>query len=434
MVAIIDAQRSEIGVLCRKHRVRRLEVFGSPADRTIDRSTFCGFRKRFKKELKDLFRQIGRVGMVRGLPRRNQTALDGTRVKANRSPGRRSGSQRATRIPNGFPGGAPWAMFYRPYEPSAAKLCIRLRGEAGANEHPPAYDMRRKPMNRRLTLLSQHTTALSLLAAGLIVPTRVAAHDSWLVADKNLVAINESVRLAFVTAEVFPISDHAPKPDRVTEWVVAQGPNKRTVEGASVEGNELAARLKLDRPGIHAVGIAMQPGFIELAAKEFGEYLEDEKATAALAAHRRGPGDQPGREFYTKFAKTFVEVAGGGPPTDFTQPVGHKLEIIPLSNPCQWKVGDEVKVRVLLEGRPAPNLRVSSGHEGLGPHTYVESVITGADGMARVKLSRPGLWFLRTHTIHTIREQPAYAPRDAPKADWESFWASITFRVLDRGP
>ncbi len=289
-------------------------------------------------------------------------------------------------------------------------------------------------MNHRLTRLSQYTTVLSLLVVGLIAPTRVAAHDSWLVADKNLVAINESVRLAFVTAEVFPISEHAPKPDRVTEWVVAHGPNKRTVEGAAVEGNELAARLKLDRPGVHAVGIAIQPGFIELAAKEFGDYLEEEKATAALVAHRRGPGEQPGREFYTKFAKTFVEVAGGGSPTAFTQPVGHKLEIIPLSNPCAWKVGENVKVRVLLDGQPASGLRISSGHEGLGPHTYFEHATTDVDGAARFKLSRPGLWFLRTHTIHTIREQPAYAPRDAPKADWESFWASITFRVLDQSP
>jgi predicted nucleotidyltransferase len=36
MVAIIDAQRSELEALCRKHRVRRLEVFGSAADGTFD--------------------------------------------------------------------------------------------------------------------------------------------------------------------------------------------------------------------------------------------------------------------------------------------------------------------------------------------------------------------------------------------------------------
>ena len=53
--------------------------------RTIDHSTFCDFRTKFKRELKDLFRQIGRVAMHVGLVRLNQVAFDGTRVKANSS-------------------------------------------------------------------------------------------------------------------------------------------------------------------------------------------------------------------------------------------------------------------------------------------------------------------------------------------------------------
>ena len=54
--------------------------------RTIDHSTFCAFRTRFKRELKDLFAQIGRLAMRLGLVRLNQVALDGTRARANSSP------------------------------------------------------------------------------------------------------------------------------------------------------------------------------------------------------------------------------------------------------------------------------------------------------------------------------------------------------------
>ena len=36
MVAIIDKRINELTNLCRKHRVRRLEVFGSAADGTFD--------------------------------------------------------------------------------------------------------------------------------------------------------------------------------------------------------------------------------------------------------------------------------------------------------------------------------------------------------------------------------------------------------------
>jgi transposase len=51
--------------------------------RRIDHSTICKFRTRFGKELKNVFRQIGRIAMEMGLIRLNEVGLDGTRVKAN---------------------------------------------------------------------------------------------------------------------------------------------------------------------------------------------------------------------------------------------------------------------------------------------------------------------------------------------------------------
>lgn len=53
--------------------------------RRIDHSTFCKFRTRFEKELKDLFGQIGRIAMGMGMIRLNNVGLDGTRILANSS-------------------------------------------------------------------------------------------------------------------------------------------------------------------------------------------------------------------------------------------------------------------------------------------------------------------------------------------------------------
>lgn len=50
-----------------------------------DHSTICDFRTRFRRELKDLFKQIGRLAMSMGLIRLNQVGLDGTQVRANSS-------------------------------------------------------------------------------------------------------------------------------------------------------------------------------------------------------------------------------------------------------------------------------------------------------------------------------------------------------------
>ena len=53
--------------------------------RVIDHRTLCGFRTRFRRELKDLFRHLGRLAMAMGVVRLNCVALDGTRVAANNS-------------------------------------------------------------------------------------------------------------------------------------------------------------------------------------------------------------------------------------------------------------------------------------------------------------------------------------------------------------
>ena len=53
--------------------------------RRVDHSTLCKFRTRFAKELKGVFRQIGRVSMAMGLIRLNEVGLDGTQVRSNNS-------------------------------------------------------------------------------------------------------------------------------------------------------------------------------------------------------------------------------------------------------------------------------------------------------------------------------------------------------------
>ncbi|NLF32920.1 MAG: IS1182 family transposase [Planctomycetes bacterium] len=51
--------------------------------RSIDHATFCAFRTRFGRPLKDLFVQLGRTALAMGVARLNRVVLDGTRVKAN---------------------------------------------------------------------------------------------------------------------------------------------------------------------------------------------------------------------------------------------------------------------------------------------------------------------------------------------------------------
>jgi len=50
--------------------------------RSIDHSTLCEFRTRFRRERKDLFRHLGRLAQAMGVVRLNCVALDGSRAQA----------------------------------------------------------------------------------------------------------------------------------------------------------------------------------------------------------------------------------------------------------------------------------------------------------------------------------------------------------------
>jgi transposase len=63
----------------------RLDFIWLLQGRQIDHATFANFRTKFRKPLKDLFKQIGHVAMTLGLIRLGEVAFDGTRVRANNS-------------------------------------------------------------------------------------------------------------------------------------------------------------------------------------------------------------------------------------------------------------------------------------------------------------------------------------------------------------
>lgn len=243
-------------------------------------------------------------------------------------------------------------------------------------------------------------------------------------------AAGEKVLASLRTGEAFPQGENATHPDRVGEWIAVGSQGRTNFSGFAVESNDLAAQTSLDTPGAYVISVALRPNFIEIKAEDFEDYLREEKAETALETRQvEHQSDQPGREVYTKFAKTFVRVGDAGKGDVLTQPVGHKLEIVPLVNPLEWRVGDLVPVRVLLLGKPAEGLRVSTTREGLPAHTYVQNATTDSEGVVQLRLPRPGHWMIRTHAI---RPTPGVIFEDVTKSaavDWESYFASITVRV-----
>lgn len=290
-------------------------------------------------------------------------------------------------------------------------------------------------------------TARSSFARGALCATFViaalgapaSAHDSWLIAEKGLTPEPGPIGLTFVTSEDFPHPEGPTKADRVARFVVVHEGGEAPARDVRAGEQALSAILDAPRPGVYCAAISLRPRFIEIEGEAFTRYLEDERAAGALTVRASGGAkNAPGLELYAKFSKAFVEVGSPTPGAEAarpgssvaTHPVGHPLEIVPMTNPCRWRTGERVTVRVLLDGQPAPGLFVSSGRED-GGHAFESTIRTNEAGFVSFTFSRPGLWYLRTHVIRPLKDVPpdAQGIPEGKTPQWASMFATMTFRV-----
>ncbi len=272
-------------------------------------------------------------------------------------------------------------------------------------------------------LFTQAVWALALP----FTPSLASAHDSWLIADRSTANDGDVVWLSFVTGEVFPLGEKATEASRVAQFVDRVGDKTVSVTGYKPQDKGLSVRRPIAGAGLHVIGCALSPNPIEMTPKKFEEYLRSERAESALASFQKSrlhaaTAAETVVEEYTKFAKTMIEVSPAEEEDDgFSTPLGHRLEIVPLTNPCGWKAGQKVKVKVLFDGYPWPDVNVAAGHEDRKADDYASQTRTDAKGIASIELTRPAHWFLNAHVIR---------PTDGlGKVKWESFWASLTFRA-----
>lgn len=278
---------------------------------------------------------------------------------------------------------------------------------------------------------------IACLCAGLAAVRPADGHDSFVVASAYCVDGPTRLTLRFITTEHFPEGQAPVSPARVASWVTIGSRDRRQEHNLTAEAAGVACEVEIGAAQTLVAAVALRPAYIALTREQFREYLREERAEEALAwlREREVSADRIG-EVYTKFAKAILGVPSEDDRT-WSRPVGHRLEIVPLAHPCTWRVGEAIAVRVLLNGRPVSGLRVAAGHDALPPHEYAVEARTDSEGIARLTLTRPGLWYLRTHTIRPVlagrvRPDPtglAGWTDGSPPVGWESFWASLTFRV-----
>lgn len=249
----------------------------------------------------------------------------------------------------------------------------------------------------------------------------LTGHDLYLLPDKFRPAAGETIHVAFHNGDSFPESEVAPKPERLRNAVLRSALRSVPISHLQISGKETLGTATVVETGSLFLSVETVPNFIELPAEKFTDYLREEGLTGVIAwRESHGESTQPGRERYQKFAKSLL-VSGAG--NDFFQkPQGLTIEIVLLKDPSAMRAGAQLPVQVLLRGKPARDLSVEAAWAGDGGRKKVSVVgRTDADGRVVVPLTNPGKW--RLHALFMER------CNDAKAADWESYWASLTFEL-----
>lgn len=178
--------------------------------------------------------------------------------------------------------------------------------------------------------------------------------------------------------------------------------------------------------GTGLAGVAAHPDYIALPAELFQNYLDHEGLSDALAEFKTNNKLGTIRERYTKHAKALFQV--GKPLTDdYKTPLGYKAEMFVDQNPGAVKVGDEMGIQVLLEGKPLANQLVYVSYatreepeDANIPELSEYTLRTDENGRATFKITKADKWYLQMIHMQKIVDEDA---------DYESNWSTITFEI-----
>ncbi len=270
--------------------------------------------------------------------------------------------------------------------------------------------------------------AWTIVALAAFWPGATGAHDFFIIPSESFPKFPASVEIGMHVSEVFPGEPESWRLDKTREFFMLDDTGRADLKKTDYRGSPMKAIVPLRGYGTAVIATTTEPAYIEIPPQHFLEYLTTEGHDQILKARRQaGQETQPGKERYTRYVKTLVHAAAT-PTAVAMATLGLAIEIVPEAQPAGLKPGDSLPVKVMLGGKPYPNGQICATYAG---HTDEEDTYAwcgrlDAGGKAAVPIQAVG-WQL-------VRVSHMQARKDDPKADWESWWASLTFEIPKKLP
>ena len=260
-----------------------------------------------------------------------------------------------------------------------------------------------------------------LLAALVLSTVPLAAHDLWIEPTAFLPDAGKIIGLRLRVGQDF-LGDPVPYNSAlINQFIGVDSTGRKPVVGR--DGADPAGLVRVAGPGLLVIGYQSNASPVVLPAAKFNQYLKEEglEAIAELRARRNQTGSDA-REVFSRSAKSLV-LSGKPSEAEADRALGFTLELVTLKNPYVLRAGDELPVSLTYEGRPLSGALVVAMNR-LNPAAKMMAR-TDKNGRVAFRLPQAGTWLIKA--VHMI---PASA---GTKADWASFWASLTFELKSAG-
>ncbi len=267
--------------------------------------------------------------------------------------------------------------------------------------------------DKRTRIISKALTVILLLVS---TSFPASAHDYWFEPETFFAARGANVAVRMNMGANLEIETE--RPLQILRTVAFQMYARSSVQNlipVSRDGQMPVVVIAPPRAGNYLLAMERNPAFLQLEAAQFTDYLREENLDSIIRLRAEtNESERTGRERYRRYLKTLLQI-GDRHDSTFLRRIGHKLEIVPLQNPYRLRTGDTLAVRVFFDNRPLAGARVFA----LNRDERLEAT-TSADGTARFRLGRGGLWLVRL--VHMRR-----CADDCAEVEWESFWGALTF-------
>jgi uncharacterized GH25 family protein len=246
--------------------------------------------------------------------------------------------------------------------------------------------------------------------------TLLSSHEFWLQPNKYIYNRGEEINIRFVVGENFESENWKGDSSRIHTLIFYYGGVKDIISPTLFAEKGDSLQLRQYDEGTSMVTYNSKNSFIELDAKEFNAYLEEDGLTDAIEYRKKyNETDSTGYEFYQRSVKTIFQV-GNVKDETYKQTTNLPLDIIPLSHPYKISDGDSLTVKILLKGEPLTNSLIKIWNRR-GNETLKWSVMSNGNGLIKFPVATKGEWMVSCVKMIRIYDPPT----------WQSYWGSCTW-------